>query len=79
MENPDNQGWFGKLLESDVKGPNDAKYNTFNGKDKLEGFKTQKDIPFMKQFKVLTEGQYIYGVEVVYHGPKPGEEFSAGK
>jgi hypothetical protein len=23
MENPDNQGWFEKLLESEVKGPND--------------------------------------------------------
>jgi hypothetical protein len=32
----------------------------------------------MKQFKVLTEGQYVYGVEVIYHTPK-GEELSAGQ
>jgi hypothetical protein len=32
----------------------------------------------MKQFKVLTEGQYIYGVEVIYVGAN-GEEISSGK
>lgn len=42
-------------------------------------FKTLKEIPFMKKFNVMTEGDFIYGVEVIYHGPKPGEEYSAGK
>ena len=32
----------------------------------------------MKQFKVLTDGQYIYGVEVIYCGSN-GEEISSGK
>jgi|LauGreDrversion4_2_1035121.scaffolds.fasta_scaffold122827_2 hypothetical protein len=52
MENPENQGWFGKLIESPVKGPTDRNYTAFNDLDKLSEFKTEKDIPFMKEFKV---------------------------
>ena len=26
IENPNNQGWLGKLIESEVKGPNDRSF-----------------------------------------------------
>ena len=33
----------------------------------------------MKDFKVMIEDDYVLGIEIIYHGPNPGEEFSAGK
>jgi hypothetical protein len=32
----------------------------------------------MKDFKVMIEDDYVLGIEIIYHGPNPGEEFSAG-
>ena len=33
----------------------------------------------MKDFKVMIEDDYVLGIEIIYYGPNPGEEFSAGK
>jgi hypothetical protein len=51
----------------------------FNDKEKLAAFKDHRTIPFMKEFKVMIPADYVLGIEIIYHGPNPGEEFSAGK
>ena len=77
MENPANKSWFASIKESDLKGPGG---NTdFTDIDKISEFKSQKDIPYMKQFKILTEGNYVFGVEVVYRGGPNNEGISAGQ
>jgi hypothetical protein len=56
------------LKKSESRGPVNSHATAFNDLDNMKSLKSKSTIPFMKQFRAQTQGDYIYGVEVIYRG-----------
>jgi hypothetical protein len=60
------------------KGPQNRHATTFDDLEAIKSLKGKKEIPQMKQFKVQTNDDFVYAIEVTYRGEN-GKEVYAGE